>query len=501
MNRGQTVLLYGYFAQVYGTVLSIAVSPLILRAVGAETYGLVGLFLIAQAWFQLLDAGLTPALTRETARFRGGAATGRSLRDTLRGLEALVALLALPVLASFWLGSTPIATHWIRRDTLAIGEIVAALNFMGVILLLRWVSGIRRGVLGGFERHGTLQSVNVAVATLRFPGILWLFSWVAPSATSYFAWQLAISVLEAMALWLFSRPLLPRERAGRLAESLASLRTIGAFAANHAFLSLIWIVVTQTDKLILSSLLDLANFGYLSLAVAAAAGVQLIVMPISQVLMPKLARLHAEQDPAALLATYHRYTRLVVVFSCVTAAVFAAFGPAVMWAWTGDAKIVDAVGQVLAWYAVGNAALVIGAMSYYLQYANGNLRLHTIGTMAFLIVVVPWLFWAVSRFGMLGASVTWAAVCIAYLLTWVTVTHRQLLAGAHWRWLLDDVLRIVVPVVVVAIALARLVPMPDARVASALVLIACGCVLMLTALVASGLLQPWIKSVHTGRAS
>lgn len=61
-----------YASQIYVTLISIAMMPIYRSLLGSEPYGLVGFFAMIQAWFMLLDLGLTPTLAREAARYRGG---------------------------------------------------------------------------------------------------------------------------------------------------------------------------------------------------------------------------------------------------------------------------------------------------------------------------------------------------------------------------------------------------------------------------------------------
>ena len=49
--------------------------PVYIKYLGIESYGLIGFFASMQAWFALLDMGMTPTLGREIARFTGGSRT------------------------------------------------------------------------------------------------------------------------------------------------------------------------------------------------------------------------------------------------------------------------------------------------------------------------------------------------------------------------------------------------------------------------------------------
>jgi O-antigen/teichoic acid export membrane protein len=61
-------ILANYASQIYVTLIGIFMVPLYIKYMGAEAYGLVGFFAMLQAWFNLLDMGLTPTTARETAR-------------------------------------------------------------------------------------------------------------------------------------------------------------------------------------------------------------------------------------------------------------------------------------------------------------------------------------------------------------------------------------------------------------------------------------------------
>jgi hypothetical protein len=81
----------------------------------------------------------------------------------------------------------------------------------------------------------------------------------------------------------------------------------------------------------------------------------------------------------------------------------------------------------------------MAAFQYYLQYAKGSLRLHLMGNIGFVLVLVPSLVWVAKRYGAVGAGILWVTQCAFYLLGWTYIVHRRLAPGLHWRWLLRDV--------------------------------------------------------------
>jgi len=90
----------------YTTLIGIVVLPLYLQYLGAEAFGLVGFFLVLQAWMQIFDLGMSPLLSRQTAQARGQNVGYLELRRLLRSLELIVIVIALLVFSAIANGSS-----------------------------------------------------------------------------------------------------------------------------------------------------------------------------------------------------------------------------------------------------------------------------------------------------------------------------------------------------------------------------------------------------------
>ena len=119
-----------YASQIYVTLIGIVMLPFYLQYMGAEAYGLVGFFAMLQAWFLLLDMGLTPTMARETARFQGGGTDALSLRRLLRSLEGVFLIVALLGGASLILGADFIAGKLAQGGATAQSEVANAIRLM-----------------------------------------------------------------------------------------------------------------------------------------------------------------------------------------------------------------------------------------------------------------------------------------------------------------------------------------------------------------------------------
>lgn len=447
-------ILASYIGQIYVTLIGIAMVPVHVRFMGAEAYGLVGFFVMLQAWFQLLDMGLTPTLAREVAQFRGGAVGSLHLRRLLRVMEGIFAGIALLGCIAMMAGSGVIAADWLKVQRLSLIEVQNSIILISMIVALRWISGLYRGAITGFEQLVWLSHFNSILATARFVIVIPYFMYVGVSPTDFFFYQLVLALLEIAVLLSRTYRLLPKIEIQQCIEwEWSSIKEALKFSVTISFASFVWVLATQADKLVLSKLLSLAEYGYFTLAAMVAGGVAAIANPISGALLPRLTKLSAEGNDAALIALYRTATQLVLVMAVPATLMLAFFSKKILWVWTGDVALVDKVASVLILYTVGTGFAVLSAFPYYLQYAKGSLRLHLIGSLFFILMFVPTLFFAIEELGMIGAGITWLAVNFVYFVLWPPIVYRSFSPGLYWSWLLKDVVAVIIPVALCAWAI------------------------------------------------
>ena len=439
-------ILANCFAQAYVTVIAVAMIPQYILYMGTEAYGLVGFFAFLQAWFNLLDMGLTPTIARETARFKGGATSPLQYRRLVRALEGVFVAVAIAGATLLLMSSDFLATRWLNAELLPASEVALSLNIIAVVIALRWLCGLYRGVVSGAERLVWLSSYNSVIASLRFVGVLPALILLDPSPTTFFLYQLIIAVFELTILASKAYQLLPPvEPIAKVRWAWAPLKPVLKFSLTVAFTSSVWVLVTQTDKLVLSKILSLSDYGYFTLAVLVANGIMVISGPISSAIMPRMTRLEAEGDLSGLISLYRRATQWVTICAGSVAVTLAVCAEPLLRAWTGDSILAAKASPVLTLYALGNGILVVGAFPYYLQYAKGDLRLHLIGNALFVILIIPAIIWAAEQYGAVGAGYVWLGMNALSFAAWLPWVHRKLAPNLNSTWYGRDVLVIFVP--------------------------------------------------------
>lgn len=485
----------GYVGQIYTTLIGILLVPLYVQYMGVEAYGLIGFFTMLQGWFMLLDMGLTPTIGREAARHNGGATDALALRRLLRSFEGIFIVIGVVGATALATAAGLIAGHWLKVQQLDVSEVQRAIVLMAAIIALRWLCGLYRGAISGFERIVWLNGFNMIVATLRFVAVIPFLIYVGSTPSHFFVYQLGVAVLEAIALAAKTYRLLPAVAwTGWIRWQWAPVRGVMRFALSAAFTSVVWVIVTQSDKLILSGLIPLADYAYFTLAVLMASGIALLSSPITSAILPRLTRLHAEGDRDGLNRLYRSATQLVVVITLPVVLVLAFFPAQVLTAWTGRTDVATHAAPVLTLYAVGNGILALAAFPYFLQVAHGELRLHLIGNLLFVLIFVPLLLLAVTRFGMIGAGYAWIISNLLPFVAWLPIVHRRYFKGRHLNWLCEDIAVIVLLPTACATVLLQAMQWPLSRLGLTVELFIVYAALTALAAVSSSTVWGWLRA-------
>lgn len=448
--------LANYAGQAYTTLLGIVMLPLYMRYLGVEAYGLVGFFSVLLAWFGLLDIGLSPALSRQVARHWSERGGNREIRRLLRTIEYLFGAIVLVIIALILLGGHWLASEWLDIRSLPNEQVVYCIKLMGAMIGLRWFAALYRGGVQGLEQMVWLNGATIVLATVRFIGAYALLRWISVDPGHFFEFQLLNSLLEVFALGRRFYRQTSAGVAGAAQFSLTALRAVLPFACGLAYTSALWVLVTQTDKLILSHSLSMREYGYFTIVAVVSNGLLTLGAPVNQAILPRMTRLHAAGDDAAMLGVYRAATRyLCSVMGPMTLYIALCAEPIVL-AWTHDAQASQLAAQVLPWYIVGSGILTISSLPYCLQFAHGDIRLHIANSTVNAIVQAPIMVYAATYHGAVGVAYAWLGIRSLTFLLFPAVVHSRFAPSLHRQWLFADVLAPVALAAVVMTAVSAI---------------------------------------------
>lgn len=492
-NTAASFLGHGWIA-----LMSLAFIPVYIRHLGIEAYGIIGLFVLLQAWLGLLDLGMTPMINREAARYSAGAKTATSLRDLLRSLEWVAGGMALVVIGILVITSGKIARDWVKPGELISDEIAHALAVMAVIIGLRFFESIYRGFLLGLQVHVQVNLIAASIATVRAVGAVAVIILISPTLQAFFLWQIAASVMSLCVMAGMSYRRRPQgERSARF--STVELQGVMRFAGGMMGIAFLSTLLMQVDKTLLSRLLSLQEFGVFVLASTVAGSIQALCLPIAQAWYPRMSQLVAEKDTTGFASTFHLGAQLVSVIAGSAALVLIAFAKPLLTIWTSDADLAARAAPLVQMLAAGNLLNGLMFIPYQAQLAVGWTGLALRINAAAVLVIVPAILIVAPRYGAIGVAAIWALLNLFYVLFGAQMMFAKILKNENSRWYISDIF---VPISASIIVAVSLLLAQDAEGLNSIKLIEImfyGFIILISGLIFSNELRAKLVSILTKR--
>lgn len=459
----------------FSALLSIIFVPIYLEYLGIEAYGIVGVYAILQSVFMIADMGLSGTFTRETARLSVMEDSAQHMRDlcrTFEGIFAAVGFLIALVIAAL---SQMIALHWVNLEHLAVPAVSNSIVLIGVAVGLQFPFFIYQGGLMGLQRQMHLNALLLGIGLVRGLGAVLILKFVNPSIQAFFIWQVAISATQLVAGYLLVwRSLPPIPSKARF--NLNLIRPLWRFAAGTAGTVLTGILLTQSDKLILTKILPLEKFAYYALAGVVASIPGMIAMPFNNAIYPRFTQLVAARNFSELTDLYHRSCQVLAVLLLPVGIVVAFFSKELILVWTGNTVTAQNTYLIASVLMIGSTLMGLMIIPYALQLAFAWTRLGLYLNIIAVITLIPAMIWLVSIYGTLGACFVWVALYTGQIIVMIHLMHRRILQSEKWKWYIDDIAKpLLAPMVIVAIGRLFI----NEALSKPLLIVSIGCVLIL----------------------
>ncbi len=466
-------VIANYLGQGWTALMRIAFVPLYIKYLGMESYGLIGIFAVLQSWLSLLDMGMTPTLGREMSRYSGGAHTAESILDLLRSLEILCTGIAALIVLGVWGASGWLASSWLQAEKLPVTMVAQVFIVMGVVAALRFVEGLYRSAIVGLQRQVLLNSIDAVMSTLRGAGAVAILKYFSPSIKMFFLWQGILTFVTVVIYVFVVYVSLPRvNRKPRFSKS--ALDKIWHFAAGLMATTLVTLLLTQVDKVLLSRLLNLKEFGIYTLAGLVAGVLSILSGPIAQASYPRMTELLAREKQDEVKTLYHRSAQLITVLVGSASVMMILFSEQIIALWTGSHDIAERVSPILTLLSIGNLLNSVMIIPYMLQLAHGWSSFAAKVNAVAVAILVPAILWATPRYGAIGAAWVWVILNCGYVFISIHFMHMRLIPGEKLRWYSYDLGLPIFACLLVAAIFRYFQPVGMARFEELTWLILCG---------------------------
>lgn len=430
-------VLANFGGKAWSGLIQLAFVPLYIKFLGMEAYGLIGFFIMLQTVLTLLDLGLSTTLNRELA-LRSANGNAQETRDLVRTMEWIYWPIAIVIAVGIIVVAPWIARSWVNVKGLPAQSVQHAIVLMGLVIAAQWPSSLYSGGLMGLQKQVLLNTIRASMTTIQAGGAVLVLWFISQSIEAYFMWQSGIVGIQTVLTGYFLRSSLPKSaKAATFNRDL--LRQCWLFAAGMTGISAVAIILTQTDKVILSKLLSLEQFGYYMLVFTLGSALTLLVSPVSTALFPKLSELVAAGNTEELSRLYHKGCQAVSLFVFPAGILVALFPQEILMLWTRNPIIVENTHLLLRLIIVGSILNAVIMMPYMLQLAHGWTSLSFYKNIVAIIILIPLLFLLIHYLGAVGGAITWVLLNAGYVLFEIPLMHRRLMSGDMWHWYIIDI--------------------------------------------------------------
>ncbi len=424
-------------------VSGFILSPLVVKGLGIEAYGVWALVFSVLDYLGIADLGIRSATVKYVAQYHERGDT-RRLHGILNA--SIVYFLGVAVLAAtavFFLAEYSIG--WFRVPENLRREYVLLLRLTGITMAFQLLFNVGRAAMEGFQDFGTLSRINITVNALRMAFCLLALHW--RSGLEGLGWATVVSIWCGFALLIFFfRRRLPAFRPSFSVFDGELFRQLLHYGLPTLLGSLAGQFLHNGPVILLGIWKDAASVGYYSLVLRLLASCYELISQAGSVTTSATAQLAAQDNIQAMERTVrylNRYTFMLFLFVAVFLLVF---GRSLFTLWVGP-EIAERCLPLIPWLVFG---YTFGAAAHQNSIATlfgmGEHRGYNFGLVAEagVLLVGWWIFlptqplafaaawWAISFFLNRGLRPSWIvsrAIGISFLALLRDIHIRPLVAA------------------------------------------------------------------------
>lgn len=438
MNKLKWNIAANYLGRGWTTVLGFLIIPFYIKLLGIESYGLIGFFYVIQNISGLLDFGLGLTLNRELAKTSNQPGTARNQSDLLRTFEIIFWGLGILISMSIIFLAPFISRYWLNPQQLGEIPLEIVIKIIGIIIGVQFPFSLYQSGLMGLQKQVLVNGMTTIVGTVRSIGAVLVLWTISPTIEAFFAWQLFIGILSTLIFMALLWQSLPRAETPPKFK-LEVINELWTYSATVSGNSILGAALTQMDKVILSKMLSLENFGYYSLAFSYSSVLWVVIAPINQALFPRFVQLITRNEESGLVKLYHLSSQAMSLMLLPLSLTLIIYSKEILFLWTHNQTIADHVYVIGSLLLIGTTLNGLANIPVCFQFAAGWPKLTMYTNLVSAGFMLPIMILMVSQFGAIGAGISWIILNSIYLTVTVPIMHQKFLKGEKWRWYIADI--------------------------------------------------------------
>ena len=383
-------------------LVALIAIPGLVRALGAELFGLLSFIWIIFGTFAVLDFGTGRATTKYVAELIAGerASSIPSLFWAAATINLAVGLLCGILL---FVGAPWLSAHVVKVPTALRPTAVLALRITAFALPWIILGGVFRSALEGLQRFDLSNAVQLPVSALNYIAPL-----LVARAGGTMPWVIAsvcLSRISAMppllALCRRQLPLLGRPRLDR--HQIKPLLRFGSWLTVS---NVAGPLILSMDRLFVGSLLGVSALGLYAPVYELVTRLSLVPASMMAALFPAFSTLTHSETWKIRLAM-RRAQRVLGLLMLPIALVGITLAPTILRLWLGAGQSADSI-RAMQLLLIGLVFLSIGAVPFTLVQALGRPKWSATIHVVELPIHAAITWFSVATFGIVGAAGAWS---------------------------------------------------------------------------------------------
>ena len=393
-------------SNIWLTVLMLILTPLYVHYLGVESYGLIGFYLSWVAILGILDMGISATAVREIAWLTARPDERGKIPSLIRSLEVVYWAIVLTLGAGILTGAWFFGAEWFQSNAISPEVITDALMLMAISLVVQMPSGLYAGGLMGLQRQVECSALLTFFGTVRGVGAVIVLWAISPDIRVFFLWQIVVCALQTGSIrWMLLKGARLEGFPPRFSTQL--LHSIKGFAGGMLLITTLSVVISQTDKMVLSRMVSLEMFGFYMLAWTVASGLSRVATPLMQAFGPHFTELVSKGDNKELAKQLRISSQLMSVLILPPTALIVIFSEPILFAWMGNPIVAAGASPILTIMAVGTAFVSCSYPALSILYSKKKLEFVIVVTIVCFVALLPLTMVAITYYGVIGAASIW----------------------------------------------------------------------------------------------
>jgi len=406
----------------------ILITPIYIKLLGVDGYGILSLWLVFQVMLGLFDFGMGPTIVKEFSK----ELHDKQYRvDLLKTAETFNLIIAFLIFALFFFSSNWLGTNWFKSTFFTPNDLSLTIKLISISIAVQFPSSIYLNVLTGLQEHKKMNIILITSNLIRhLLGIGILI--IKPNLNYFFSIQIIFAFIQTVTLKIYIWNLLQDKNLTVPKVNLKILKPIWRFSVGMALTSFAAVALSNIDKVILSKMVTTRELGNYSIAFSATGILQLAIQPFFKTYFPRYSQLITENNVLKTSNEYLRSCQLMGIILISISVVGFVFAPYLFKIWIGEFNnSIILIFRILL-FSITCSGLMWLPSAF--QQANNWTSLHFNMILFALIAGIPLVIFATAKFGVIGGTAIWVIHGISELTFGLWLMHQRILIGQLGLW-------------------------------------------------------------------